>query len=60
MRVQTLGQFPAKLDSLYASYTVALEGLQSVLPLQYTAEELCTKLKQEQEGTQMRNMERNS
>ena len=51
--LQTVSQLPTKLESLYASYTSALEGLQSVLPLQYTAEELCARLDQQVEGTQM-------
>lgn len=51
--MQTIKQLSKKLDSLYASYSAALEGLQSVLPLQYTTEEICTQLEQQQEGTQM-------
>ena len=51
--MQTVSEFPTKLDSLYASCTAALESLQSVLPLQHTAGEICSQLDLQTEGIPM-------
>lgn len=44
LNLQTLQQLPAALTALTASCTSALGALQSVLPLQHAAEEVCQDL----------------
>jgi len=47
LTLQTLQQYPAALHALTASCTSALEVVQSVLPLQHAAEEVCHGLLQQ-------------
>ena len=47
--MQTLQQYPSALGRLTVSSTTALEALQSVLPLQAAAEEVCQSLTQHPE-----------
>lgn len=59
--LQTISQLSARLDSLYASCTSTLEALQSVLPLQHTAEEVCLHCSNQQsQGTELLDMKQHS